>query len=93
MKKIIKAESSEKSWVTHYGANDIHPRHLVYWLCVNSDAEKSRLESDTELMSRLRDLLVEFDYPAEGREGVHIGFESTETVNRESKGDWRIHWQ
>ena len=93
IKRIMKGESAEKVWVTHYGANDIHPRHLVYWVCVDSDKEKHRLESDTELTSRLRELLVRCDYPEEGRSGVQIGFESTETVDRESNGNWWHHWK
>lgn len=93
MKRMMKDASEEKVWVTHYGANDIHPRHLVYWICVDSDAEKHRLEANSELTSRLQSLLVKFDYPAEGREGVHIGFESAETVNRESNGNWWHHWK
>ena len=93
IKGIMKEASVEKVWVTHYGANDIHPRHLVYWVCVDTDTEKHRLEVDADLMSRLRGLLVDFDYPQEGRDGVHIGFESTETVNRESNGNWWHHWK
>jgi len=34
----------ERCWVTHYGANHIHPKHLVYWICVQTDKEKSRFE-------------------------------------------------
>ena len=93
IKKLMKPRSQEKVWVTHYGANDIHPRHLVYWICVDTDSEKSRLEADTELMIQLRNLLKQFDYPAEGRDGVMIGFESTETVDRESNGNWWHHWK
>ena len=40
----VRAVAREELWVTHYGAFDIHPRHLVYWLCVKTDAEKHRLE-------------------------------------------------
>lgn len=83
----------EKYWVTHYGANHIHPRHLVYWICVQSDAEKKRLQADQELCRSLRSLLHEYRYPIEGRDGVHIGFESQETVDRESAGNWWYHWK
>lgn len=89
----IAAATNEKYWVTHYGANDIHPKHLVYWICVKSDAEKRRLEADQELYRSLRGLLEEYQYPAEGRDGVHIGFESQETVDRESGGNWWHHWK
>lgn len=93
MEKIARVASSEKLWVTHYGANDIHPRHLVYWICVDSDSEKIRLERNPEFMSSLRALLTQFDYPAEGRDGVYIGIESKETVDRESNGNWWHHWK
>ncbi len=89
----VAASAREKSWVTYYGANDIHPRHLVYWICVESDAEKERLVADTALYAELRGLLTRYNYPAEGREEVHIGFESQETVDRESDGDWWQHWK
>jgi len=83
----------ERCWVTHYGANHIHPKHLVYWICVQTDKEKSRFEKDTALLARLRELLVQYNYPEEGRAGVFIGYESQETVNRESKGNYWHHWK
>ncbi len=85
--------TDEKFWVTHYGANDIHPRHLVYWIVVRSDYEKGRLEADSALIAALRSLLVKYDYPIEGRDGVHIRFESQETVDRESGGNFYHHWK
>lgn len=32
-------------------------------------------------------------YPAESQRFIHIGFESQETVNRESKGNWYHHFK
>ncbi len=97
MKNAIAAQiaivTKEKHWVTHYGANDIHPKHLVYWICVQSDAEKKRLQDDSDLYRKLRSLLADYDYPLVGRNGVHIGFESQETVDREAGGNWWHHWK
>jgi hypothetical protein len=90
---VIADVAKEKHWVTHYGANNIHPQHLVYWICVQSDAEKKRLEDNSELYRKLRSLLTEHHYPLAGREQVHIGFESQETVDRESGGNWYHHWK
>lgn len=89
----IRGVADEPYSVTHYGANDIHPKHLVYWICVQSDAEKRRLQKDAALSRRLRSLLTEHKYPESGRNEVHIGFESQETVDRESGGNWWQHWK
>jgi len=89
----VRAVAYEEVWVTHYGAYDIHPGLLVYWVCVKTDAEKHRLEVDEELMRQLRKTLIQHNYPSEGREYVHIGFESQETVHRESGGNWWFHWK
>ena len=92
--KVISGEYiHEEYWVTHYGANDIHPKNLVFWICVKSDVERDRLMSDKGIMKRLRSVLDEVDYPEEGRNQVIIGFESQETVDRESHGHWWHHWK
>ena len=93
IRAIASAAVTEEHWVTHYGANDIHPRHLVFWICVESDAERDRLRSDAALMERIRNTLDVVDYPEEGKAGVHFGFESQETVDRESGGNWWHHWK
>ena len=93
IEKRVSKEIEEKHWVTHYGANDIHPKHLVYWICVQTDALKDRLDRDAALNKELRELLSEFNYPISGRNEVYIGFESQETVDRESSGNWWHHWK
>lgn len=91
--EAARAHVTEPFWVTHYGAVEIHPKHLAYWICVKSDAERDRLVQSTELKSRHRSILEEFDYPADCRRQVAIGFESQETVDRESGGNWWHHWK
>jgi hypothetical protein len=88
-----RAASREEVSVVYYGVFDIHPKHLVYWICVKTDAEKHRLQADTNLMQQLRDFLVLYNYPPEGRDFVTIGFESQETVDRESDRHWWYHWK
>jgi hypothetical protein len=93
IQRLAKLSAQEPIWVTHYGAFDIQPRHLVYWICVKTDGERDRLRADRPLLANLRQLLVDFDYPPEGRDHVHIGFESQETVDRDSDGNWWHHWK
>jgi uncharacterized damage-inducible protein DinB len=93
IEKLIKPICSERFFVDWYGAYDINPKHLVYWICVQSDKMKNRLSGNIELMTALRALLEKHDYPAESQKFVHIGFESQETVDRESKGNWYYHFK
>jgi len=93
MEYLVQSLTSEAVWTTHYGAFDIDPKHLVYKICLNSDAERIRLANDASLKQRLRDLLEKHDYPEEARANVYIGFESEEAINQESGGNpWR-HWR
>jgi hypothetical protein len=91
--EIVQPLTSEHTSVWWYGAYDIHPKHLVFWICITTDATKQRFEADIELLKKLRFLLEFYDYPIIGREGVHIGFASEETVQRESKGNWFYHFK
>jgi len=91
--KIIQPICPERFFIDWYGAYDINPKHLVYWVCVQSDNMKYKLAGNVELMAALRAVLENNDYPAESQKHVHIGFESQETVNRESKGNWYYHFK
>jgi hypothetical protein len=90
---IISEICSEKFDIFHYGAADINPKHLVYWICVDSDNIKHVLSNDTVLNDQLRNVLALHNYPQEAINEVHIGFESQETVVRESNGNWYVHFK
>jgi hypothetical protein len=91
--QIIKRSCSEKFFIYWYGAYDLDPKYLVYWVCVKTDNMKAKLESDRDLNSELRQLLEAHEYPIEAREFVHLGFESQETVDKKSGGNWYQHFK
>jgi hypothetical protein len=93
IRRVISQICREKFWVDWYGAYYIHPKHLVFWVCVQSDRMKEELEKDKHLMTRLRNLLAVHKYPEDARDHVWIGFESQETVDRESEGNWFFHFK
>lgn len=93
MKVLLASRVRERVWVWHFGASDIDPRHLVFVICVQSDAEKARVAADADLRQRLRSLLDEYDYPRRGRAGVLFSVESQQSVERESGGNWWYHFK
>ncbi len=93
IKLIIRSHCNEKFWIDWYGAYDIDPRYLVIWFCVESDKVKANLESNPELVNKIRETLVKCNYPEQAIPFVLIGFESQETVDRESKGNWYDHFK
>ena len=82
MKNLIAAGFDEKFFLFHYGAYEINPKHLVFWICIDTDRTKERLEGDKQLNSQLKNILVKNKYPKEAITNVYIGFESQETVDR-----------
>ncbi|RKR85418.1 hypothetical protein BDD43_5689 [Mucilaginibacter gracilis] len=84
---------TEKFDITWYGAYDIDPKHLVYWICIKTDKVKHELESNLELNQLLRSLLEKHRYPLAAQPHVFISFESQETVDRESDGNWYHHFK
>lgn len=93
MIKLVKTVCNEKIWINSYGAIDIDPKYLVFWICINTDNAKEQLKKNDALMIGLRQLLVKHDYPEEARQFVKIDFESQETVQRQSNGNWFEHFK
>lgn len=92
MCRIVAARTSERVFPIYYGSVDVDPKLLAIWICVQTDQEKRRL-SDEHLVEALRDQLKIAGYPPQGLAGVHIGFESRQTVDRTSNGDWWGHFR
>ena len=88
IEKLVKTHCDEKLFIYWYGAYDIDPKYLVYWICIKTDKEKAKLKEDLKLNSELRQLLEKHKYPTDALKFVHIDFESQETVDRKSKGNW-----
>lgn len=93
IEKLISPICNERFFIDWYGAYEIDPKYLVFWICVKSDKMKLSLKSNTALIKELRGLLIKHNYPEQARQFVSIDFESQETVDRESKGNWHQHFK
>ena len=93
IKQLIHRYCDEKFWIDSYGAVDIDPKHLVIWICVQSDRMKDRLAVEPDLPNEIRSILIKNNYPHQSVDEVYIGIESQETVDRESDGDWYLHFK
>jgi hypothetical protein len=93
MKKMVAPVCNEKFSILSYGAYYIDPKNYVFCICVQSDAMKLKLSSDPVLMGKLRGLLSKHEYPEAAIPLVGIAVESQETVDRESDGDWHVHFK
>lgn len=72
----------------HFGAVDISPDHLAFWITSATDAERDRLAADTALQDEFRRTLLRAGYPADAVPKVGFAFESQETVERVHGGNW-----
>jgi len=90
---IVGRASIESFRVDWYGEYKINPKNLVFWICVESDSARDKLRSNSVLNAELRQLLETHGYPVSARNDVYIGFESQETVSRDSNGDWFRHFK
>lgn len=88
---IVQGHTDERFNILWFGDYMSDPKNLVFWVCVQTDAERDFLKADTILNRKLRGLFEKYEYPADAQDLVLIGFESQETVDRESGGNWNQH--
>lgn len=93
IKKTVSLFCKYNFSIFKYGSYEIDPKYLTIWICVETDLVKEELNNSQDLGNQLRNLLHKHEYPREAISGVFIGFESQETVNRESQGDWYLHFK
>lgn len=72
----------------HFGAVDISPDHLAFWITTATDAERDLLAADAALQDDFRRALLRAGYPADAVLKVGFAFESQETVDRVHGGNW-----
>ena len=90
---IVKKYAMEDFWIDQKGVYDVNPKYLSFCVCVKSDREKERLKNNQLLGAEINQLLVESPYPKDYVNSIEISFESQETVDRESGGNWHNHFQ
>ena len=93
IEKTVSMNFNGKFSILRYGAYEINPKYLVFWICVDTDEIKKKLENDKTLNNELKNILIKNEYPKDAINNVHIGFESQETVERESNGDWYMYFK
>jgi hypothetical protein len=89
----IKENCKENFWIDVYGSYYINPKHIVLLIAVKTDKMKNVLLSDRKVNLDLKKILVKNNFPKEARKFVLFNFESQETVDRDSRGDWHLHLQ
>jgi len=89
----VAERSRERVFSIAYGSIDVDPGLVSLWICVQTDDEKARFSGDEAFVASLREMLVGAGYPEEGARRVFVGFESQETVGRESSGDGWGHFR
>lgn len=93
IKILFRQSYHHRFWIEYYGSYlfDTSPKHLVVLICVDSDEIKTELKLNIQFMDSIIEIFRIHNYPEEAWPFLIIDFESQETVNRESNGDWYLH--
>lgn len=82
----------EGASISHFGAYDIHPRHLVFCVQVKWDREMALLEKES-LIRKAHTYLSEEGYPAHAVPETALRIDSEETVYRDYNGNWYHYYK
>lgn len=93
VKTKINKVCKENFWIDIYGSYYLCPNNLVLLIAVQTDSLKSDLILNQGLKKSIEDIFIKHQYPNNSIGKIQIYFESQETVNNESKGDWHLHLQ
>ena len=93
IKKDVSEVCSETIRIDSFGAYEIDPKKLVFFVCVKSDQMKMKSKEDKILNEKLRELFIKYKYPKNAIEYVPINFESQETVDRDYEGNWYYYYK
>ncbi len=91
--KSLAASRGIKPTIWSFGAYYIDPKHLVFVVGVQTDKEKTELNSSLEFKHAMSQLLIKYKWPSKARDHVKFDIESQETVTRESDGHWWYHYK
>jgi hypothetical protein len=87
LKKV--REAIPAATIFSFGAIDLFPGSLAFWVRVPTDAERDGLLKDQTAFDRwMVAILLESGYPEDSVGRVAFTAESDETVNREHGGNW-----
>ena len=87
-KALAEKRGHRATGIFSFGATDIHPRHLAFWLTFADDAGRDRFFEDGAAHAAMRARLVTLGYPEHAVPNVGITAESQETVDRDFQGNW-----
>ncbi|MCT4135308.1 hypothetical protein HZP67_17000 [Elizabethkingia anophelis] len=93
IKKDVSEVCSKTIRIDSFGAYEIDPKNLVFFVCVKSDQMKMKLKEDKILNEKSRELFIKYKYPKNAIEYVSINFESQETVDRDYEGNWYYYYK
>lgn len=93
--KTVKSYTGEKISLFDYGnvSPDLTSRKHVFCIIVSTDDEKHFLKKNKNLNNMLNHLLCETNAENSGKHKIDFLFESQETIDRESNGNWFEHFK